>query len=89
MSTAIFTSRSMAPKRSSGARHGELDPNVFGKKFGVVSSIFGCRHANLSRPFGHGETTYRSCLDCGARTLFDPVTLTTHGKFYCSPVSMR
>lgn len=87
MTTAIFRSRTSGSKTVSITKQRALDPDVFGKRFGVVLSLFGCRHGNLSRPFGHGEMTYRSCLDCGARTPFDPDTLVTQGKFYRSPVS--
>jgi hypothetical protein len=89
MTTAILRGKLLRSKGRSSDRRRVLDPGVFGKKFGMVSSLFGCWHDNLSRPFGHGEMTYRACLDCGARTPFNPETLTTHGKFYRSPVSTR
>jgi len=85
MTTAILRGKILRSMDNTCDRRRELDPDVFGKKFGVVSSLFGCRHGNLSRPFGHRDMTYRSCLDCGARTPFDLETLTTHGKFYRSP----
>ena len=85
MTTAILRGKILRSKDLSGDRRRELDPGVFGKKFGIVSSLLGCWHENLSRPFGHADMTYRSCLECGARTPFNPETLTTHGKFYRSP----
>lgn len=87
MTSAILRSGTWRSRLRGSQRRRELDPGVFGKKFGVVSSLLGCWHANLSRPFGHGEMTYRSCLDCGARTPFNPETLTTLGKFYRSPAA--
>jgi hypothetical protein len=86
MTTTILRGKIIGSKDYSESRRPVLDPGVFGKKFGMVSSLFGCRHGNLSRPFGHGDMTYRSCLECGARTPFNPETLTTHGKFYRSPL---
>ncbi len=59
---------------------------VFGKKMGFVTKIFGCRHKNLSRPFTQGKTSYRSCLNCGARKQFNAETLETYGKFYAPPI---
>ena len=59
-----------------------LDPEVFGKKFGAVTALLGCRHGELTRPFGLGRSSYRSCLKCGARAPFDTETLVTSRKFY-------
>jgi len=87
MTTAILRGR-LTKLKGWRDRRQELDRGVFGKKFGVMATLLGCWHENLSRPFGHGKTAYRSCLDCGARTPFNPETLMTHGKFYRSPVSM-
>ena len=64
-----------------------LDPRVFGEKFGLTAALFGCWHENVSRPFGEGEKLYRSCLQCGARTPFNPETLETDGTFYYPPVN--
>jgi hypothetical protein len=63
----------------------EKDSFVFGAKLGLVALLFGCRHDNLSRPFTQGKTSYRSCLDCGARKQFNAETLETYGDFYCPP----
>jgi hypothetical protein len=62
-----------------------LNPSVFGEKMGLMAKLFGCWHRNLSRPFTHQKSAYRSCLDCGARKQFNPETLETHGKFYFPP----
>lgn len=63
----------------------EVDMQVFGEKVGILVRLFGCGHRNLSRPFSHKRTTYRTCLQCGARKQFDTQTLKTLGKFYNSP----
>lgn len=65
----------------------EIDRNVFGRKMGVMARLFGCWHNDISRPFVHGKTAYRCCLQCGARRPFNPETLETHGSFYFPPVS--
>ena len=57
----------------------------FGKKIGIISKLFGCWHKNLSRPFTNKHTSYRSCLQCGARKKFDTKTLKTSGKFHYPP----
>jgi hypothetical protein len=64
----------------------DMDSFVFGKKMGLVAKLFGCRHKNLSRPFTREKTSYRSCLNCGARKPFNAETLETYGKFYAPPV---
>ena len=64
----------------------DMDSFVFEKKIGLVAKLFGCRHKNLSRPFTHHKTSYRSCLNCGARKPFNAETLETYGKFYAPPV---
>ena len=63
----------------------EVDTQVFGEKVGIFVRLFGCGHRNLSRPFSHKRTAYRSCLQCGARKQFDIQTLKTFGAFYSSP----
>jgi len=57
----------------------------FGDQIGVIASIFGCWHRNLTRPFLSGEETYRACLHCGARKHFDTESLQTYGRFHFPP----
>ena len=61
------------------------DERAFGKKLGLVTRLVGCRHERISRPFGSGNGSYRSCLSCGARKPFNPRTLETSSTFYCPP----
>ncbi|HEY8559762.1 MAG TPA: hypothetical protein VIL74_05120 [Pyrinomonadaceae bacterium] len=63
----------------------ETDAVLFGKKIGLIAKLFGCWHENLSRPFTRGKTSYRSCLECGARKPFNAETLETYGNFYAPP----
>jgi hypothetical protein len=63
----------------------EIDTLVFGDKVGIFVKLFGCGHQNLSRPFSHKRTAYRTCLQCGARKQFDTQTLNTFGGFYNAP----
>jgi hypothetical protein len=63
----------------------KVDTQVFGDKVGIFVRLFGCGHQNLSRPFSHKRTAYRTCLQCGARKQFDTQTLKTFGGFYNAP----
>jgi hypothetical protein len=64
----------------------QLDHNVFGAEIGVITSLFGCWHERVSRPFTEGKSAYRACLNCGARKPFDKETLETKDKFYYPPI---
>ncbi len=64
----------------------QLDQNVFGAKIGLMTSLFGCWHEKVSRPFSEGKSAYRACLNCGARKPFDKETLQTEDKFYFPPI---
>lgn len=64
----------------------ELNKNVFGKKIGLFTSLFGCWHEEISRPFTENKTAYRACLNCGARKPFDSETLVTDNNFYYPPI---
>jgi hypothetical protein len=63
------------------------NPQVFGEKIGLLTSILGCWHEDVGRPFVEGKTAYRACVKCGARKQFDPETLQTFGDFYCAPAT--
>lgn len=67
----------------------QLDSQVFGEKVGLLATLFGCWHKDLSRPFSNGKTSYRTCLECGSRKPFDPKTLKTSGGFYHPPIIRR
>ena len=58
----------------------------FGTKIGFFSTLFGCWHKDMSRPFTtKGKPSYRACTDCGARRKFNAKSLVTHGPFYYPP----
>jgi hypothetical protein len=63
----------------------ERTNDVFGDKIGVFGKLFGCWHKQLSRPFTSKNSSYRTCLHCGARKRFDTNTLKTVGPFYYPP----
>jgi hypothetical protein len=65
----------------------ETNQFIFGQKVGLITTLFGCWHNNISRPFVNGKIAYRSCLQCGARKRFNPETLKTEKNFYFPPVS--
>ncbi|MBC7901075.1 MAG: hypothetical protein H7070_13610 [Saprospiraceae bacterium] len=52
------------------------------KKIGLMGKLFGCRHKQLTRPFSDRNSSYRACLDCGARKKFDTQSFKTSGAFY-------
>lgn len=58
---------------------------AFGARIGVMGTLFGCWHKQLSRPFTNRNASYRVCLSCGARKKFDTETLETTGPFYYPP----
>ncbi len=61
----------------------------FGKKIGILGSLFGCWHKDLTRPFTNSNESYRACLHCGSRRRFDAATLKTFGAFYYPPKISR
>jgi hypothetical protein len=63
--------------------HGARDP--LGKKIGFFGNLFGCWHKDLGRPFTSGRTSYRACLECGARKKFDTQSFETSGPFFYPP----
>ncbi len=52
-----------------------------------LTRLFGCRHRNMSPPFTGGEETYRSCMRCGARRLFNVERGKMTGAYYYAPLS--
>ena len=61
-----------------------------GRRVGILSTLFGCWHRNLSRPFTEKqEGSYRVCMECGAHALFDTTSFKTLGGFYYPPVGDR
>jgi hypothetical protein len=48
----------------------------------LVARVFGCRHADMSRPFSRDGRAYRSCLNCGAQRQFNLGNWKMQGGFY-------
>ena len=86
MANVLLISKFQSLVQRNGRSAKEIDSFVFGKKMGLVTKLFGCWHENLSRPFTQGKTSYRSCLECGARKQFNAETLETYGNFYAPPL---
>ena len=55
---------------------------VTGKIGSLVARVFGCRHAEMSRPFSRDGRAYRSCLNCGAQRQFNLGNWQMQGHFY-------
>ena len=53
-----------------------------------LTRLFGCRHRHMSPPFTWGEETYRSCMRCGARRLFNVGRGKMTGAYYYAPLSV-
>ena len=88
MSTTVFTDINTHIGANAQTER-SLRSTLFGQKLGLMTRLFGCRHANLSRPFSNGKAGYRSCINCGSRRAFDPETLETYGAFYAAPAAGR
>ena len=62
---------------------GHLDGSSLTGKIGnFVARVFGCWHAELSRPFSHEGRAYRSCLNCGAQRKFNLGNWEMQGSYY-------
>ncbi|MEO7674883.1 MAG: hypothetical protein ABIU09_12500 [Pyrinomonadaceae bacterium] len=57
----------------------------FGRKIGLIASLFGCWHKRLTRPFTSDKNSYMACLECGARRKFDTQNFKTSRAFYYPP----
>ena len=86
MANALLHNKLFASGNSENKAINKIDRRVFGRKLGLMATLFGCWHDNIGRPFVHGKTGYRSCLQCGARKQFNLETLETRGNFYFPPV---
>lgn len=61
----------------------QLDSSATKGRIGsLMARVFGCRHAELSRPFSRDGRAYRSCLHCGAQRQFDLGNWQMQGSFY-------
>jgi hypothetical protein len=52
------------------------------RKIGFLGAVFGCWHKRLTRPISDNESTYQTCVECGARRRFDTDSYTAFGPFY-------
>ena len=86
MSTVFLPNKLSALRNKRNRQANKIDSFVFGQKMSLLTKLFGCWHENLSRPFTQGKTSYRSCLDCGARKQFNAETFETYGKFHAPPI---
>jgi hypothetical protein len=64
---------SVSPLRSS---------SFSGRIGNLMARVFGCRHAEMSRPFSRDDRAYRSCLNCGAQRQFNLGNWEMQGRFY-------
>jgi hypothetical protein len=59
-----------------------LSADLTGRIGSLVARVFGCRHAEMSRPFSRDGRAYRSCLNCGAQRHFNLSNWQMQGSFY-------
>jgi hypothetical protein len=53
----------------------------------TFDAIFGCRHADLSRPFTLRHQTYKVCLECGREIPYSLATMSVvTGRDHASAV---
>lgn len=67
----------------------EIDHRSFESVRYLLGRISSCWHLKLSRPFTHGQESYRACLRCGMRRQFDLKTWKSSGRFYSPSVDRR
>jgi hypothetical protein len=67
---------------SSSSVTGIGSASVTGRIGTLVARVFGCRHAEMSRPFSRDGRAYRSCLNCGAQRQFNLSNWQMQGSFY-------
>ena len=63
--------------------------SVTSKLDSLMARVFGCRHADMSRPFSRDGRSYRSCLNCGAQRQFNLGNWKMQGGFYYGQPQMR
>ena len=67
---------------SASSLMGEGSSSLSGKLNTLMARVFGCRHADMSRPFSRDGRAYRSCLNCGAQRQFNLGNWKMQGGFY-------
>ncbi len=79
----IANSSVVSSSALTGSVAGKLDSSSPASRLNtLMARVFGCRHANLSRPFSHDGRAYRSCLNCGAQRQFNLGNWKMQGGFY-------
>ena len=63
--------------------------SVTGKLSTLMARVFGCWHAELSRPFSRDGKAYRSCVNCGAQREFNLGNWEMEGNFYYGKASTK
>jgi hypothetical protein len=56
--------------------------SLTGKVGNLMARVFGCWHAELSRPFSRNGRAYRKCLSCGAQRQFNLGKWEMQGDFF-------
>ncbi len=56
--------------------------SLTGRITNLMARVFGCWHAELSRPFSRNGRAYRKCLSCGAQRQFHLGKWEMQGDFF-------
>ncbi len=80
----------VAPLGSSSLSSTLMDGvSVTGRIGSLMARVFGCRHAEMSRPFSREGRAYRACLNCGAQRQFNLGNWEMQGGFYYGGPQVR
>ncbi len=79
--STVAANRKISQLDSSSVTRRESD-SAAGRLGSLVARVFGCRHAELSRPFSRDGRAYRSCVNCGAQRQFNLGNWQMQGSFY-------
>jgi len=67
----------------------EIDHRHFDSLRYFLRRVSSCWHWHMSRPFTHGQESYRTCVRCGMRRKFDLKTWKSSGRFYSPAIDRR
>ena len=55
---------------------------MFEARLWTLIRVFRCRHARMGQPITLAGETYRACVACGARRLFDTEKWDCYGRYF-------
>ncbi len=64
-----------------------MEKEPVGEKQGNLNRFFGCWHLNMSNPITKNAATFKYCMNCGLRRIYDLENHKATGAFYRPSVS--